>query len=74
MTTTPTIEKTEDTKCCTCGQKCFRLCTKCGSNFCTKHLLVHSERCSGYKKVISAILKEGITDATEQVVQAILTI
>lgn len=74
MTTIPPVEKTENAKCYICGQKCFRLCTKCGYSFCTKHLLVHSERCNGYKKVINAILKENLTNATEQFVQAILTI
>lgn len=72
MTTIPTIEKTEVAKCNVCGRDCVRLCAKCGSNFCTMHLLVHSDKCAGYKGIIQTILRDDLIDLTKQILEAVV--
>jgi len=72
MTTIPTVEKTEKARCCTCASDCAQLCIKCERNFCTKHLLAHSEKCSGYKTVIRAILRDDLTEIVKQIFEVML--
>ncbi len=72
MTTIPTIERTEKTKCHTCLCDCVKLCAICGRNFCTKHLLSHSEQCSGYKGTVRSILRDDLTEITKQIIEMIL--
>lgn len=72
MTTIPTVEKTEKVRCCVCVRDCAQLCTKCGRNFCIKHLLVHSEKCSGYKAVIRSILRDDLTEIVKQIFEVML--
>ncbi len=72
MTTTPTIEKTEGSKCNVCARDCVRLCARCGSNFCTRHLIAHSEKCSGYRGIIHSILRDDLADITKQILEAVL--
>jgi uncharacterized UBP type Zn finger protein len=72
MTTMPTVEKTEKTRCSECVRDCTQTCTKCGSSFCTKHLLVHSEKCSGFKKVIHTILRDDLTEVLKQIMEVML--
>jgi hypothetical protein len=72
MTTIPTVERTETTRCCACARDCVKLCTQCGRNFCKKHLLAHSEKCGGYKAVIRSILRDDITEMVKQVIEVML--
>jgi len=72
MTAIPTIEKIETARCSTCACKCMQLCTQCGKNFCTKHLLAHSENCSGYKAIIRSILHEDLMNVAKQVIEVVL--
>ncbi len=72
MTAIPPIEKTEMAKCSKCVRECVRLCARCGNSFCTKHLLSHSEKCSGYKTVIRSLLHDNLVEITKQVVEGML--
>jgi uncharacterized UBP type Zn finger protein len=72
MTAIPAIEKTEKAKCSACARDCEKLCTKCGRNFCNKHLLEHAEKCSGYKSIIHKILRDDMTQIVKQVMEAVL--
>jgi hypothetical protein len=72
MTTIPTVERTEQAKCNTCARDCIKLCTICGKNFCTKHLLVHSEKCSSYKSVVRLILHDDIVEIVKQIMEVML--
>jgi len=72
MTKIPTIEKTETARCSACARDCMQLCTKCGRNFCTNHLLAHLEKCSGYKAVIRSILRDDLTEIAKQVIEVML--
>ncbi len=72
MTTIPTVERTETAKCSACAHDCTKLCTQCGKNFCTKHLLGHAEKCKGYKTVIHKILQDDMKEIVKQVMEAML--
>jgi hypothetical protein len=72
MTTIPTVERTEQTKCNVCERDCIKLCTRCGKNFCKMHLLEHSERCGGYKSIVRAILHDDIVEITRQIFEVML--
>ncbi len=72
MTTIPAIEKTETARCSKCAVDCKQLCTQCGKNFCTKHLVAHSENCSGYKAIIRSILHEDLMAITKQILEIVL--
>jgi hypothetical protein len=72
MTTIPTVEKTELAKCSACARDCVQLCTHCGKNFCKKHLLTHSEKCSGYKAVVHSILHDDLVETAKHVIEVML--
>jgi len=72
MTAIPAVEKTETAKCNTCACDCAKLCTQCGRSFCTKHLIGHAEKCSGYKSIVQKILRDDMTDILRQVMEAVL--
>ena len=72
MTTIPTVEKTELTKCGACSRDCVKLCTLCGMNFCKKHLIIHSEKCSGYKAVVRSILRDDLLSTAKHVIEVVL--
>lgn len=72
MTAIPTVEKTETAKCSACERDCVRLCTQCGRNFCKKHLLAHSEKCSGFKSIVHHILRDDLKEIIRQVAEAML--
>ena len=72
MTTIPTVEKTEKTKCHTCTSDCTQLCIKCERSFCTKHLLEHSEKCNRFKAIIHSILRDDLTEILKQIMEVML--
>ena len=72
MTTIPTVERTEQAKCNNCEKDCVQPCTRCGKNFCKKHLRVHSEKHGGYKSVMHAILHDDIVEITRQIFEVML--
>jgi hypothetical protein len=72
MTTIPTTERIEQTKCSACARDCVKLCTQCGKTFCTKHLLEHSEKCSGYKAIVRSILHDDLVVMVRQVIEVML--
>jgi hypothetical protein len=72
MTTIPTVEKTELAKCSACDRDCVQLCIQCGNNFCKKHLLIHSEKCSGYKAVVHSILRDDLVETVKHVIEVML--
>ncbi|MGI0018399.1 MAG: hypothetical protein ACREA1_06805 [Nitrosotalea sp.] len=72
MTAIPAVEKTETAKCSICACNCAKLCTQCGKNFCTKHLIWHAEKCTGYKSIIHKILRDDMTEIVKQVMEAVL--
>jgi len=72
MTTIPKIEKTEPAKCDVCGCICMRLCAICGNSFCTKHLLSHAEKCTGYNTIVRSILRDDVTQIVKQIVEVML--
>lgn len=68
MTTIPAIERIEKSQCSICTQNCIRLCVRCGSYFCNRHLLVHSSACDQkYYQVIKTILHDAGMDMVKQV-------
>jgi hypothetical protein len=72
MTAIPTVERTEQTRCNTCACDCVKTCTRCGKNFCKKHLLVHSKKCRDYKTVVRSILYDDIVEISKQILEAVL--
>ncbi|MGI0065337.1 MAG: hypothetical protein ACREA5_02190 [Nitrosotalea sp.] len=73
MTAISTIERTETTKCHTCDCGCTKLCTRCGKNFCARHMLGHIENRSGYKTIIHNILREDdLAEIVKQIMETML--
>jgi hypothetical protein len=73
MTAIPTVERTETTKCRICDCNYAKLCVRCGKNFCTTHMLGHTENYSGYKTIIHKILQEDdLAEIVKQIMETML--
>lgn len=74
MTTIPTFEKIQGSKCDTCSYEGELMCGTCGSTFCKKHLLLHTKKCNNRHAVIKALLRDDFAYAAQQVFEAVLRI